>query len=185
MMPEISLNILDVAQNSVTAGASMTSVLISADTVLDKLTVSINDNGKGMDENLVSQVINPFFTTRTTRKVGLGVPFFKMAAEISGGSFSIQSTPGDGTVITAEFGLAHIDRMPLGDIAATYTLLVGSNPLLDFVLSVSVDGRSFKADTRDFRAELGDIGLDEPEVLDFIGKYVRENIETCDFEGVL
>lgn len=108
MMPEISLNVLDVAQNSVRAGASLISISVRADTNQDTLTIVIEDNGCGMTKEQAARVIDPFFTTRTTRKVGLGVPFFKLAAESTGGSFSIRSEPGVGTVVTAVFILSHI-----------------------------------------------------------------------------
>lgn len=112
MMPEISMNILDVAQNSVRAGARLIGITVAVDEKADTLTVVIEDDGCGMSETQVRQVTDPFFTTRTTRKVGLGVPFFKLAAEASGGSFFITSEEGKGTKVTAVFGYRHIDRMP-------------------------------------------------------------------------
>ena len=180
MMPEISLNILDVAQNSVSADATLIEISAEADTRKDRLVIMVRDNGRGMSPEQVSRVADPFYTTRTTRRVGLGVPFFKMAAELSGGRFSIESTLHVGTATKAEFGLTHIDRMPLGDLAATYVLLVGSNPTLDFILTVRVDDCSFRADTREFREIMSDISLGEPEVLEFIAGFIRENQENCD-----
>ena len=185
MMPEISLNILDVAQNSVTAGAQLIVLDIEADTEADKLTVSIIDDGKGMTQEQISRVADPFYTTRTTRSVGLGVPFFKMACELTGGRFSIESVVGSGTTISAVFGLSHIDRMPLGDIAGTFTALVGPTPDIDFLLNYRVDGKSFTADTREFRAILGDVPLNEPQVLGFIDGFIRENREECDAGKVI
>ena len=119
MMTEISLNILDVAQNSISAGAKLIEISVVADIKSDTLTVVIKDNGCGMDEEKLKKVIDPFFTTRTTRKVGLGIPFYKLAAENTGGTFNITSQLGLGTTVTAVFGLSHIDRMPLGDINFT------------------------------------------------------------------
>jgi anti-sigma regulatory factor (Ser/Thr protein kinase) len=179
MMPEISLNILDVAQNSVTAGSTLTEITITADRAKDRLTVSVRDNGRGMTEEQVRRVTDPFFTTRTTRKVGLGVPFFKMAAELTGGSFRIESTPGVGTEITAVFGLGHIDRMPLGDMAGTMTALIGPNPSLDFLLRYAVDENGFVMDTREIRKILDGVPLSEPEVLSFITGFINENIDAC------
>lgn len=127
-MPEISLNILDVAENSTRAGASLVEITVDADTVSDRLTIVIKDNGCGMTREQVSQVTDPFFTSRTTRKVGLGVPFFKYAAESTGGSFSIESRLGEGTEVTAVFVLSHIDRMPLGDITSTIHTLMYTTP---------------------------------------------------------
>ena len=128
MMTEISLNILDVAENSTKAGAALVTITVDADFEADQLTVSIEDNGCGMTPEQVERVTDPFFTSRTTRKVGLGVPFFKYAAESTGGSFQIESTIGVGTTVTATFTLSHIDRMPLGDINSTIHTLVVYHP---------------------------------------------------------
>lgn len=180
MMPELSLNILDVAQNSVTAGSPVTTIAIVADSAADRLTIQIIDHGCGMTAEQVAKVTDPFYTTRTTRKVGLGVPFFKMAAELTGGSFKIESTVGQGTTVTAVFGLQHIDRMPLGDLAATMTSLIGPNPNLDFVLEYRVDDKHFTMDTREFRSVLGaDVPLSAPEVLTYIAEYINENMDAC------
>lgn len=178
MMPEISLNILDVAQNSVSAGASLTEIIICIDRAADTLEVSISDNGRGMTAEQAERVTDPFYTTRTTRKVGLGIPFFKMAAELTGGSLSIESEPGIGTKTKAVFGLTHIDRMPLGDMAGTMTALIGPNPDIDFVLRYSVDDNSFELDTREMRIILEGIPLYEPEVLGYIAGYINENIDS-------
>ena len=177
MMPEISLNILDVVQNSVTAGSLLTEISIRADNGADTLEVVINDNGHGMTGEQLENVTDPFFTTRTTRSVGLGIPFLKMAAEITGGSFLIESEPGVGTKSTSVFGLTHIDRMPMGDIAGTMTSLIGPNPDVDFILRYTVDGNSFTMDTREFRKEIEGIPLSEPSVLSFITEYINENID--------
>jgi anti-sigma regulatory factor (Ser/Thr protein kinase) len=179
MMPELSLNILDVAQNSVTAGATLVEISVTGDRKADLLTIVISDNGCGMTPEQVRKVTDPFYTTRTTRSVGLGVPFFKMAAEMAGGSFQIESTPGAGTITTAVFQLSHIDRMPLGDLAATMTALIGPNPDIDFVLSYKADGCGFDLDTREFKAVLGDVKLGEPEILAYIDNFVQENIAEC------
>ena len=176
MMPELSLNILDVTQNSVTAGAKLIRITIRGDTAADRLTIQIADDGCGMTAEQVARVTDPFYTTRTTRKVGLGIPFFKMAAELTGGSFRIDSTPGVGTTTTAEFVLSSIDRMPLGDLAGTMTALIGPSPAVDFLLTVSADGAEFTMDTREFRAVLEGVSLGEPEVLQYIDGYIRENL---------
>ena len=175
MMPEISLNILDVAQNSVKAGAKLVHLKVRADFAQNTLTVIIEDDGCGMSEEQVKAVTDPFFTTRTTRKVGLGVPFFKLAAESSGGSFDIRSELGKGTVVTAVFMLDNIDRMPLGDMVSTVHTLVTMNGHMDFVYEYSVDDRSFTLDTREFREILGDVSFTEPEVSEYIRDYLKEN----------
>lgn len=178
MMPEISLNILDVAQNSISAGSCLTEIAIFIDTAADMLEVVINDNGKGMTPEQVAMVVNPFFTTRTTRKVGLGVPFLKMAAEFTGGHYKIKSKLGKGTKVSAVFGLSHIDRMPIGDIAGTMVSLIGSKPDLDFIFRYCVDGNEFILDTREMRQVLEGIPLYEPEVLNYISELINENIDT-------
>ncbi|OUQ21289.1 ATP-binding protein [Lachnoclostridium sp. An14] len=175
MMTEISLNILDVAENSTRAGASLVTITVSADTAADRLTVIIDDDGCGMTEEQVAHVTDPFFTTRTTRKVGLGVPFFKYAAESTGGSFTIQSQPGVGTTVTAVFVLSHIDRMPLGDISSTIHTLVVYHPDTDFRYIYEYDGKSFTLDTREFREILGDVPFDTPEISSYIMEYLTEN----------
>lgn len=176
-MPEISLNILDVAQNSVKAGAKLVRLDVNADFALNRLTVVIGDDGCGMTPEQVAAVTDPFFTTRTTRKVGLGVPFFKLAAESTGGSFSIESEPGRGTVVTAVFVLDSIDRMPLGDMTGTVHTLITMNETMDFVYTFSVDGESFTLDTREFRDILGPVSFTEPEVSGYIRDYLNENTE--------
>ncbi len=176
MMTEISLNILDVAQNSVKAGAKLTEISIEVDKNNDKMTVIIKDDGCGMTKEQVEKVVDPFFTTRTTRKVGLGVPFFKMACESTGGSFSITSQVGVGTIVTAVFILSHIDRMPLGDITSTIHSLIIYNQQLDFLYKYKVGESEFILDTREFRQVLGDdIRFDLPEVSNYIKEYLSEN----------
>jgi len=177
MMPEISLNVLDVAQNSVTAGSRLTEIIISIDIAADTLNVIINDDGSGMTPEQATSVIDPFFTTRTTRKVGLGIPFMKMAAEFTGGGYRMESAPGKGTKVSAVFGLTHIDRMPLGDIAETMTSLIGPNPDLDFILRYCVNENGFSMDTREIRQVLEGIPLSEPEVLGYISDFINENID--------
>lgn len=174
-MTEISLNILDVAENSTRAGASVVTVTVDADFSADQLTVIIQDDGCGMTAEQVERVTDPFFTSRTTRKVGLGVPFFKYAAESTGGSFSIESVPGEGTTVTAVFILSHIDRMPLGDITSTIHTLVIGHPQTDFVYHYHYNDRSFTMDTREFRAIIGDIPFDEPDISNYILDFLKEN----------
>ncbi|MEG7531745.1 MAG: ATP-binding protein, partial [Hungatella sp.] len=133
MMTEISLNVLDVAENSTRAGAKLVTITVDTNLAADRLTIIIEDDGCGMTPDQVSRVIDPFFTSRTTRKVGLGIPFFKYAAESTGGSFTITSSPGVGTKVSAIFGLSHIDRMPLGDISSTIHMLIVYHPETEFI----------------------------------------------------
>lgn len=176
-MQELSLNILDIAQNSVRAGADVIEISVEEDHALDRLIIQIKDNGCGMTEEQAAHVTDPFFTTRTTRKVGLGVPFFKMAAEMTGGDFSIRSRVGEGTVVRASFGFSHIDRMPLGDMADTMCCLIGCSPEIDFVYRHRVDGRSFTVETRQFREVLEGVPLNTPQVMQFIREYIGDQLE--------
>ncbi len=179
MMPELSLNILDVAKNSVRAGASLITISVRADKAKDTLAIVISDDGCGMTEEQVQRVTDPFFTTRSTRKVGLGVPFFKMAAELTGGSFQIRSELGVGTSTEAVFGLSSIDRMPLGDFSGTVTTLIQASPEIDFLVEYAVDENEFTLDTRQLREILGDVPLNEPEVLQYIAGFLEENMSEC------
>ena len=175
MMQELSLNVLAVAENSVRADASLVEITVEEDTAAGWLTIVIRDNGRGMTPEQVQTVIDPFYTTRTTRKVGLGVPFFRMAAQLSGGDLTIQSRVGEGTAVTATFGLTSIDRMPLGDINGTIATLVQCNPGIDWLYTRRKDGREMVMDTRQFREVLEDMPLDSPEVLGFLRDYLAEN----------
>ncbi len=150
-------------------------ITVHADFPSDRLAVVIDDNGCGMTEEQVTQVTDPFFTSRTTRKVGLGVPFFKFAAESTGGSFTITSKPGVGTTVKAVFVLSHIDRMPLGDINTTVHTLVVYHPETDFLYRYQYNDRSFTLDTREFRQVLGDIPFDTPDISAYIMDYLNEN----------
>jgi hypothetical protein len=180
MMPEISMNVLDITENSVRAGASLIRIDVDVSQEKDLLTIIIEDDGCGMTPEQVAHVIDPFFTTRTTRKVGLGVPFYKMAAENTGGEFSIDSEPGKGTKVFASFGLSHIDRMPLGDINGTIHTLITFNTGIDFVYTYSYNGASFTLDTREFRQILEGVPLDSPDVSAYIKDYLEENKREVD-----
>ena len=174
-MPEISLNILDVAENSTRADASLVQIIVDVQPDADRLTVIITDDGCGMTKEQVERVTDPFYTSRTTRKVGLGVPFFKFAAESTGGSFSIESEPGKGTTVTAIFTLNHIDRMPLGDMTATIHTLIQGHPDTDFLYVYRCNEREFSLDTREMRAILGDVPFDTPEISSYNKDYLTEN----------
>ena len=179
-MRELSQNVMDIAQNSISAGASLITIRVEEDRPADTLSISVEDNGKGMSPETVQKVIDPFYTTRTTRKVGLGVPFFKMAAESAGGSFSIHSQIGKGTEVTAEFGLSHIDRMPLGDINSTIHNLIVYHPDTDFCYTYTYNGASFTLDTRQMKEILGGIPLNTPEVSAYILEFLNENQKETD-----
>lgn len=174
-MQELSLNVLDIAQNSIRANASLVTITVSEDTPRHLLSISIEDDGCGMTEEQIKNVMDPFFTTRTTRKVGLGVPFFKMSAEATGGTFSIQSEVGKGTRTTATYHTDHFDMLPLGDINTTMLSLISVNPQLDFLYRREIDGKSFELDTREIRTILEGVPLNSPEVLTFLKEFLTEN----------
>jgi hypothetical protein len=180
MMTEISLNVLDVVQNSLKAKADFIQIQIEADSNQDRLYITITDNGIGMSPEQVAHVEDPFYTTRTTRSVGLGVPFFKYAAESTGGTFTIHSELGKGTEVRAEFKLSHIDRMPLGDMTSTMHTLITFNLDIDFLYSYTVDDKNFSLDTRKFREILGDVPFNTPEISAYIKEYLQENKKEVD-----
>ncbi|MBE7048893.1 MAG: sensor histidine kinase [Ruminococcaceae bacterium] len=175
-MLEISLHILDIVNNSVRAGADLITLTLLEDKQQNKLSVEIADNGCGMDPDFLRSVTDPFRTTRTTRKVGMGLSLFKAAAETTGGNFSIESEKGKGTTVRAEFVYNHIDRQPLGDMAQTITTVLSGNATIDFVYRHTVDGRKFLLDTREIRQILGDVELSQPEVIVWLSDYITEGL---------
>lgn len=180
MMTEISLNVLDITENSTRAGADLINIDVTIDNSSDRLTITIEDNGCGMSSEQIVQAEDPFFTTRTTRSVGLGISLFKMSAELTGGSFFIVSEPNKGTTVCAEYVLSHIDRMPLGDINATIHTLITCHPDTDFIYTYTFDRNQFTLDTREFREILGDIPFNTPDVSAFIKDYLSENKAATD-----
>ncbi len=195
-MRELSLHILDALQNSLEAGATLVELTVDEDLAADRLSITIRDNGRGMDEATLARVTDPFFTTRKTRRVGLGIPLFKAAAEHCNGDFTITSAPGKGTTLVATFQHSHLDRAPLGDMVGT---------LLSFILGGMCDMRyvhrkmrekgtegtkgtegiegaegtgeavqEFAFDTREIKAELGDVPLTHPAVREWLRQLLTE-----------
>ena len=173
-MKELSLNILDITENSVKAGATLTEISIIESE--NKLTISIKDDGCGMSEDTVRSVVDPFYTTRTTRKVGMGVPLFKMAAEQTGGRLEIVSDTGEdhGTTVTAYFYKDHLDFTPLGDVISTVTTLIQGHPDTDFLFTHLIDDKEIRLDTRELRAVLEGVPLNTYDVLEWIRGYLEE-----------
>ncbi len=174
-MQELSLNVLDIAQNSISAKASLITITVDKQTAQNYMTIAIEDNGIGMDKEKLAHVENPFFTTRTTRSVGLGVPFFKMSAEMTGGEFKIDSTVGVGTSVFSKYILDHIDLMPLGDMTSTMTALISMNPEIDFVYRYIYNENEFTLDTREVKIVLEGLKINEAEVINFIKEFIDEN----------
>lgn len=172
-MKEIALYVLDIAQNSITANASVLEIALSE--TAETIVFTIADNGKGMSPELLAWVSDPFTTTRTTRKMGLGIPLLRMAVEQTGGSLTIESTEGVGTTVTARFCAGHIDCPPVGDMAGTITLLLQGAPQLELHYTCTVDGASFQLTTEEIRAQLGpEISLAEPEIILWLREYLQE-----------
>lgn len=174
-MRELSLNVLDIAQNSIKANASLIEIELSESTEKKELLIGIYDNGKGMTPEQVQSVTDPFFTTRTTRKVGLGIPFFKMAAEMTDGSFGIESEVGVGTKVRAVFRTDHLDFTPVGDMCSTIVILITMNLSVDFVYKRKLDEKQFTVDTRQLKEILGDVPLNEPSIVSWLTDYIRDN----------
>jgi len=183
-MRDLSLHLLDLAQNSVRAQASVVSisVLLSENGII---TLIIEDDGCGMSKELLSQVQSPFATTRTTRKVGLGIPMMAENCRLAGGDLSIASTPGKGTRLTATLNTASIDCLPLGDLAGTVVALVSANPdQPDFTLLCRSPKGEMQFDTRQIREALQGVSLNEPEIIAWMMESLQEEIQPI-FGGVL
>lgn len=176
-MKELSLHIMDIAENGITAEASLVAIRVDEDPGNNLLTIEIRDNGKGIPKAMVSLVLDPFVTSRTTRRVGLGLSLFKAAAERCGGSFNLESEPGKGTLTRATFLYDHIDRAPLGDMAMSIVSLVAGYPEIDIEYTHMYDGRVFEFDTREIRQELEGVPLSEPTVLQHLKSAIKDELD--------
>ncbi len=177
-MEELSLHVLDIVQNSISAGATLIEVTIIEDQKNDTLTITVKDNGSGMEEEVLKKVTDPFTTGRKTRRVGLGIPLLKLAAEMTGGYISLESKVGVGTKISAVFGLSHIDRQPLGDIASTMHQLIIMNEQTDFLYLHKSGEKEFLLDTREIKKVLDGVSLSEHEVMLWLLDFIKENEES-------
>lgn len=181
-MREIALHLLDIAENSVAAGSRNIRMDVVEDLQNDLLNVSVKDDGRGMDTETARRVLDPFYTTRTTRKVGLGIPLLKLAAEQSEGGLTLETELGKGTRIEALFRHSHIDRMPLGDVGTTFLTLLISYPHVHWMFVYQMtkkDGstKTFELDDEEIKSVLGDTPLTEPDVLKIIRGMIKEGIE--------
>lgn len=176
-MNDLSLYILDLVENSIAAKASMIDVEVLEDGKGNRLSLTIRDNGKGMDETTQRKALDPFYTTRTTRKVGLGLPFIKMAAEDALGTFSLESQPGVGTVLVATFVTDHVNTPPLGDLGATLVAISLHQEVTGFRYVHIVDGRRFEYDLEQIKAILEGTPLTAGGILKFLHQYIQENID--------
>ena len=172
-MLELSLHILDIAENSIRARARRVMIDMTEDREADRLTLEIRDDGKGMTEEERKRALDPFYTTKKVRRVGLGLPMLAQAAANTGGSLEIESNPGSGTRVRVAFGLSHIDRQPLGDLPGTIVALIAGSPDVHFVYRHHRDGRAYKLDTDEIKREIEDVPIKHSEVL----KYIRHDVE--------
>lgn len=184
MLRDISLHILDLAQNSVTAGARNIKISVSVSNTGKLLTVEIKDDGCGMSPEFLAAVEDPFTTGRKTRKVGMGIPFFKLACEQAGGSFNITSAAGQGTALKGTFETENIDRLPLGDLGDTIICIISSAQDSEISLEIKSQNGAFKFSTLDVKEEIGDMPITEYEILQWIKEFINENVQII-FGGVL
>ena len=175
-MRELSLHVLDILQNSIAAGATRIVTTVVADEQANKLVIRITDNGKGMSPEFLAKITDPFVTTRTTRKVGLGIPMLAAATEASGGGLRIDSELGRGTTVEATFELNHIDRAPFGDIASTMITTIIANPSISFRYEQRLRDREFTFDTDEVKSQLEDVSISDPLVVKWMINYITENI---------
>lgn len=176
-MNEIALHILDIVQNSIRAQATKIEVMIDEDRVKDVFEIVIVDNGKGMTEEQLKEVDDPFFTTRTTRSVGMGISLLKQGTEQTGGHLEIESKLGKGTRLKAVYHHQHIDRPILGDIAGTMTLLIGANPQIRFIYNHQTPLSDFEFDTKEVLEELDGVPINDAEILKALKELIEENLE--------
>jgi hypothetical protein len=172
-MLELSAHILDIAENSVRAGATKVEIIIDEDSAKNLLTIEINDNGSGMAKEEIKKAFDPFYTTKKVRRFGLGIPLLADAAHRAGGRLDVQSEQGKGTTLKAAFQLDHWDRQPMGDLIGTLITLIAGNCDIDFLFIHKNNDRQFAMDTREIRQEINDIPLNHPEIL----KYIRGVLE--------
>lgn len=181
-MKELALHLLDIAENSVAAQAGSIEISVSENLPADRLELRVQDNGRGMDAETAARAVDPFHTSRTTRKVGLGLPLLKAAAQICNGDLNLDSKLGEGTCMRVDFQRSHIDRMPLGDLATTYVSLLVAHPEIhwkfDYSLRFADDtpAETFAFDDRPVKELLGDLPLTEPSVLAYLRDLFEEGI---------
>lgn len=176
-MRELSLHILDIIQNSIAAEATLVEVVIEEDLKKNLFAIQVKDNGQGMAADQLKKITDPFVTSRQTREVGLGIPLLQKAAEQCAGELKINSIPGEGTVLTVYFQYDHIDRAPLGRLVETIIGLIAVNPAIDFNYSYLYNGREFKLDTREIKQELGQLAINQTEILNWLSDYLKEGLK--------
>ena len=172
-MRELSLHILDIVENGITAGADCIRIKVVESRAEDLLTIIVSDNGRGIPAEKLDRLQDPFVTSRTTRRVGLGLSLLAAAAERCDGKMAVAAGAGGGTEVSATFGYSHIDRAPLGDMASTMTTLMMGNPQIDFVYRHIINDEDFILDTRELKKDLGVDSLEDPMVIHQLGQRIR------------
>lgn len=176
-MQDLSLHLLDIVENSIRAKASLIEIEINEAVSNNLLTLSIKDNGKGMNASLLKTVTDPFTTTRTTRKIGLGLPLLKQNCLLSGGTLEIKSKINEGTTVVATMQYHHIDRLPLGDMASSMAVLIQANPTIDFIYKHLYEEKEFKMSTLEIKKTLQEVPINQLEVVEWIRQYISENLQ--------
>jgi anti-sigma regulatory factor (Ser/Thr protein kinase) len=176
-MKEICENIIDIVNNSISAGATMIEIQLDENPSKDLLSLSITDNGKGMDSETVKSISDPFYTSKNQKKVGMGTSLLKFHSELSGGQFSISSEPAKGTKVEATFGLTHPDRQPLGDLSGTLLMFLTGNPEIRFTYNHSTDKGIFRIDSMEIKDALGGLELNIPEVRPILKDFINSNLD--------
>ena len=182
-MLELAQNILDIAENSIRAGAKLVIISVIEDSAKNLLTIEISDDGCGMKGEEIKKALDPFYTTKDVRRVGLGLPLLTDAAQTAGGRLNVQSEAGKGTNVTATFQLDHIDRQPLGNISSTLVSLIVANTDIDFIYNHWHNDRQFKLDTRLIRNEIEDIPIYHPEIVKYIRDVIEEGLREIKIEA--
>lgn len=182
-MRELSLHILDIAQNSIKAEAEILRIVVIEDLEQDKLIIKIKDDGTGMDSETVSKVVDPFYTTRTTRKVGLGIPLFKSSAEQCDGYFEIKSQLGAGTEIIAQFKYSHIDRVPLGNMPETIVTIINACDQMDLIYTHTINNRTFTLNTKEIKKLLDGVPISNIDVIAWLREYINEGLNELTHAG--
>lgn len=176
-MKEIALHILDIAENSIAAGADTVHISVTGDQTNDRLQIRIEDNGRGMSREELNKVSDPFYTSRTTRRVGLGIPLLRQHAEMSGGELKLESKEGVGTQVEASFRLDHPDRQPLGDLEGSWLLLASSNPQIEWELNCTSEEGDFSISSSEIRQSLEVESIRGRELTAALKRMIRNNME--------
>lgn len=182
-MEDLSLHILDIVENAIAAKAKKIDVLIREELNEDRLVIEIIDDGIGMDEKVRERAIDPFFTTRTSRRVGLGLSLMAQAAREAGGMFRIESELGKGTKVTATFQYSHIDRKPLGSMIETMTTLLLGNPELDISYSHRKEGKTYTLSSQALKERFKNQPLAGPDVIQWLKRHLKEGLAQIGVRG--